>query len=170
MHITHDQIMYPFTETLVDTKVSKKINREGNVPVFIQTLDNEYLAAKGVADLNDRETRVAIANFSEQTLSLKKGQVVAICSIFDENDYIMRDLPEDVPTNGERLVNNIIKEKSTNKYDHDQVDLVLVKKMLKDLNLPDDIQIGIDDMDRGSLKELIRVLSHFKELFTPDIA
>ena len=28
MHITHDQIMYPFTETLVDTKVSKKINRE----------------------------------------------------------------------------------------------------------------------------------------------
>ena len=114
LHLKEDLILYPHTETLVSVVIGKFKNICETKTVLTSSITEavekkQIFTGRGVAKVINRETKVALSNLGETNAQLKRGDVVGICVIMDEDDFIFHKLPAEDNINPQRFIHNILK-------------------------------------------------------------
>lgn len=162
----------PGHETLVTVMV-EKLPFEKKPQVFlidsnlVPESQNAVYTANSINTVIMGRTRIAVANLSDNFISLGKGSVIGSGKLLENEPLLKHIEPFIAEGKDSRFINMIVSDILKEKDVNDSEDLTpeYLKKQLNNYKLPDDIGIDINIINKNQLHKLLKTLAPFKSLF-----
>ena len=177
IHLNEDVWIPAGCERLVRCVASRMKSQEDTLTMQVDGIDNvkhpSIHMARGICLVVKGESTVAISNFGVLPEKVGRGTIIGLGTVIDSPESILAtpigDLA-DVPSSVESRRINMLSASSsegTGQLKALKEDIEAVKK---EFNLPDEIEIGIQDLSQEQLVLLGKLLKEYRSLFANDPA
>ena len=168
------------TETLVTVVSSKLSSIKNKTTILVHScepvVDRKNIhTAQGVAYIQNGKTNIAVANLGLKKIEFKKGDLIACFVLVPDNEKVdtinVGNIYDTTTGMNSRYVNVIlaaveeVMSKRHNSHDNNPLTYEYIKEQLNKHDLPSDINIGMDHINKTQLFGLLEVLKKFKDSF-----
>lgn len=171
LHACSDTRLYASCETMIDVRLGNFTKTNDKKTIFVDShvtavSQHKIYAARGIAHVQQAESAIVVANLGTATRHIRKGDILGVCTVIEDDTYQETSLPSEKHINSERLINNILKAgvhdtpSDTRPISHAEL-----QAKIKAYNLPGDLQIGIEGLTHAQLTRLCKVLAKYVDLF-----
>lgn len=183
LHILESISIPAGCEVLVNCTVGKLPKLRTKCTVLIDSVTTagprpHVYTARGIGLVQKGTTKAGIANLGTTSIMIPKGYVVGLCAIVNPDSFDVVDLGDlHDPTIGKnsRMINTILKEVNavgSTKYPVTEktgttitVSADTLKAKISAYNLPEAINVGLDDLTETQLDKLLLLLQKFRHIF-----